>query len=117
MLVEGALLTPAREKISSTPIQELLYDLREGILTPVQVLEAFQAKALHVDKEINAVCDFIESARAWAVELETVPESERKSLYGLPVSVKVRGHYLVLLCIMTDPRNVSTWLVMTAPLV
>ena len=116
-MVKGNLLTSARDDISSKSVHELLYHLRTGTFKPLEVLEAFQAKTLHVDKEINAVCDFIESARAWAVELETVPESERKSLYGLPVSVKVRGHYLVLLCIMTNPRNVSTWLVMTAPLV
>ena len=89
--MKGVLLTQDREKISSSPIQELLYHLREGTLKPIEVLEAFQAKALHVDKEINAVCDFIQRARDWALELETVPVTERKALYGLPVSVKVRG--------------------------
>ena len=59
------------------------------------MLEAFQAAALSVDKEINAVCDFILEARDWALQLETVPETERGALYGLPFSVKVRtrGEY------------------------
>ena len=55
------------------------------------MLEAFQAAALSVDKEINAVCDFILEARDWALQLETVPETERGALYGLPFSVKVRS--------------------------
>ena len=53
------------------------------------VLEAFQAAALTVDRDINAVCDFILEARDWALQLESVPETERGALYGLPFSVKV----------------------------
>ena len=53
------------------------------------VLEAFQAAALTVDRDINAVCDFILEARDWALQLEAVPENERGALYGLPFSVKV----------------------------
>ena len=60
-------------------------------LRPITVLEAFQAAALSVDAEINAVCDFILEARDWALELETVAETERGALYGLPFSVKVRS--------------------------
>ena len=58
-------------------------------LKPVTVLEAFQAAALSVDRDINAVCDFILEARDWALQLEAVPENERGALYGLPFSVKV----------------------------
>ena len=53
------------------------------------MLEAFQAAALTVDRDINAVCDFILEAREWALQLETVAETERGALYGLPFSVKV----------------------------
>ena len=42
-----------------------------------------------MDRDINAVCDFILEARAWALQLEAVPETERGALYGLPFSVKV----------------------------
>ena len=58
-------------------------------MKPVVVLEAFQAAALSVDKEINAVCDFILEARDWALKLEEVPVPERGSLDGLTFSVKV----------------------------
>ena len=54
------------------------------------MLEAFQAAALKVDRDINAVCDFILEARTWALQLEAVPETERGALYGLPFSVKVK---------------------------
>ena len=53
------------------------------------MLEAFQAAALTADRDINAVCDFILEARAWALHLETLPGTERGALYGLPFSVKV----------------------------
>ena len=89
-------MTGERQNISSKNIQQLLLELRTGALNPVEVLEAYQAKALQVDKEINAVCDFILSAADWAQHLLTVPETERGPLYGLPVSVKVR-HYIVVM--------------------
>ena len=60
------------------------------------MLEAFQAAALTVDRDINAVCDFILEAREWALQLETVPETERGALYGLPFSVKVETPYFTI---------------------
>ena len=86
-------MTPERQNISSKNIQQLLQELKTGALSPVEVLEAFQAKALQVDKEINAVCDFILSAGDWAQYLATVPECERGPLFGLPISVKVSGRW------------------------
>ena len=82
-------MTAERQNISSKNIQQLLLELKAGALNPVEVLEAYQAKALQVDKEINAVCDFILSAADWAQYLLTVPQAERGPLYGLPISVKV----------------------------
>ena len=67
----------------------MLDDLKNDKLKPLQVLEAFQAKALTVNKEINAVCDFILEAREWAKDLEKIPKEKRGALYGLPISVKV----------------------------
>ena len=109
-------MTPERENISSKNIQQLLSELRTGALNPVEVLEAYQAKALHVDKEINAVCDFILSAADWAQYLLTVPQTERGPLYGLPISVKV-SHWSSLLVLIKTPttRNVSTWRDTTVP--
>ena len=90
-MVKGNLLTSARDDILSKSVHELLYHLRTGTFKPLEVLEAFQAKTLHVDKEINAVCDYILTASDWARQLEKVPVLERGALYGLPVSVKVSG--------------------------
>ena len=69
-------------------IKELLKNLRSGNLTPVEVLKTFQSKALLVDKDTNAICDFIIEALDVAKHLETVPEHDRGPLYGLPVSIK-----------------------------
>ena len=54
----------------------------------MEVLQAFQSKALLVDKETNAVCDFILESLDQARDLERVPIEERGPLYGLPVSIK-----------------------------
>ena len=84
----------------------------------MEVLEAYQAKALQVDKEINAVCDFILSAGDWAHYLATVPQCERGPLYGFPISIKVSGIWRqqsrVSDCMTV--RNVSMLLVTTPPL-
>merc|ERR1711892_124429 len=84
----GTLVTPEREAIVSEDVKILLEDLCSGKLNPVVVLEAFQAKALLVDKDINAVCDFILEASDWANALSEIPEEERGPLFGLPISVK-----------------------------
>ena len=55
----------------------------------MEVLEAYQAKSLVVDRDINAVCDYITEARNWARDLERIPVEDRGALYGLPISVKV----------------------------
>ena len=67
----------------------LLEELRNGCLKPSEVLEAYQAKSLVVDRDINAVCDYITEARQWARQLESIPVEDRGGLYGLPISVKV----------------------------
>ena len=82
-------MTPTRKEILSKEIKELQSDLKSGLLKPLEVLQAYQAKALEVDQDINAVCDFILEATDWAKALEDVPEEERGALYGLPISVKV----------------------------
>ena len=89
MSVDGILLTPTRKEILGKEIKELQSDLKSGLLKPLEVLQAYQAKALEVDQDINAVCDFILEATDWAKALEDIPEEERGALYGLPISVKV----------------------------
>jgi len=88
LYVNGSLMTSERESIISKDIKSLLAELRSGQLEPVQVLEAYQAKSLLADKDINAVCDYITEATSWAKSLKDIPESDRGALYGLPISVK-----------------------------
>ena len=78
-----------REAILCLPIGELLDKLKTDQLQPLEVLQAYQAKALSVNEEINAVCDFILEATEQAEALATLPREERGTLYGLPISVKV----------------------------
>jgi len=88
LYINGSLMTTEREAILSKDIKILLEELHSGELKPIDVLEAYQAKALLADKDINAVCDFITEATAWAKDLEKIPKEDRGSLYGLPISIK-----------------------------
>merc|ERR1719394_2451183 len=62
LLVDGVLVTPAREEILATQITTLLDRLRSGTLDVEEVLAAYQAKTQAVDKDINAVCEMITEA-------------------------------------------------------
>jgi len=86
--IDGELLDNKRRDIVSLDIKTLLAKLRTNALTPVDVLHAYQAKAILVDKNTNAVCDFILEAVEHAKFLETIPEDKRGPLYGIPVSIK-----------------------------
>jgi len=88
LLVDGVLVTPAREEILALQITALLERLRSGALDVEEVLAAYQAKTLAVDKDINAVCEMITEASDWASHLSTLPRDKRGPLYGLPVSIK-----------------------------
>ena len=78
-----------REDILRLGIEELLARLKSNQLEPVAVLQAYQAKALAVNEEINAVCDFILEATEQAEALALLPPEERGPLHGLPLSFKV----------------------------
>ena len=81
-----------REAILGLPIGKLLDKLKTDQLQPLEVLKAYQAKALSVNEEINAVCDFILEATEQAEALAALPKEERGPLYGLPISVKVKSN-------------------------
>ena len=85
---DGQLLTEERVSIVNKTAPELVALMTQGTLDPVDVLQAFQAKALIVDEKINAVCEYITEAVQWASELRKIPLDQRGPLYGLPVSVK-----------------------------
>ena len=56
-----------RETILSLEIEELLSKLKNGVLDPVAVLEAYQSRALEATKATNCVVDFILEARDQAM--------------------------------------------------
>ena len=78
-----------REDILRLGIEELLARLKSDQLQPLAVLQAYQAKAVAVNEEINAVCDFILEATDQAEALALLTPEERGPLHGLPLSVKV----------------------------
>ena len=80
------------------------------------VLQAYQAKVLVVNKEINAVCDFIVEATEQAEALALLQEEERGPLHGLLISVKVRKLFRRIGHKLNFKRNASLWPVMTRPL-
>ncbi|XP_070563645.1 fatty-acid amide hydrolase 1-like [Ptychodera flava] len=75
-----------REAIVTKSLSELSAALKSGELTPVQVLQAFQAKAMETTKELNCVTEPILEAESLAEDLEE--EDKGGLLYGIPVSVK-----------------------------
>ncbi|XP_077995975.1 vitamin D3 hydroxylase-associated protein-like isoform X1 [Glandiceps talaboti] len=76
-----------RQKIIDMPLVELTKALKSGQFTAVQVLHAFQAKALECTRQTNCVTEPIWEAEEWAKELDS---SDDKSgiLFGIPFSVK-----------------------------
>jgi Asp-tRNA(Asn)/Glu-tRNA(Gln) amidotransferase A subunit family amidase len=82
-------MTPKRQAIINLSFEELRHQLVTGALTAVEVLMAFQAKAMLVHERTNAITGFIEEALDRARELDLVPENQRKPLHGLPISFKV----------------------------
>ena len=45
MTVDGALITPERKAILAMELEQLLSDLKDGDLKPIEVLEAYQVSA------------------------------------------------------------------------
>ncbi|XP_046652403.1 fatty acid amide hydrolase 1-like [Daphnia pulicaria] len=76
-----------RKEIIQLDIEELLKKLQNGDLSCMEVLRAYQAKALDVTKELNCVTEFIKEAEKWAEELDASTDT-KKPLHGLPFSVK-----------------------------
>ena len=77
------------EEIVALSLVELSEKLKNGDLTAKEVLEAFFAKAVQVNKTTNAVTEFLEDAYEQARLLDLIPEHQRKPLHGVPISVKV----------------------------
>lgn len=81
-----------RESIVRMGFEDLRNRLQEGKLTAVEVLEAFQWRALEAHKQTNCACHFLEEARGWAEQLDKrygAGSNEKKPpLFGIPFSNK-----------------------------
>lgn len=64
--------------------------LQNDELSPVEVLQTFQWKALSAQQTTNCICEFIPDATVWASELERKFKNSpnKPPLYGIPISIK-----------------------------
>ncbi|KAK7508159.1 hypothetical protein BaRGS_00000398 [Batillaria attramentaria] len=85
---EGPVDEQREEAIVSLSMKDLQQKLRKGELTAVEVLRAYQRKALKAHAELNCLTEPIWEAEAIAVELDLLRPNQRKPLHGIPVSVK-----------------------------
>ncbi|XP_046653551.1 fatty acid amide hydrolase 1-like isoform X1 [Daphnia pulicaria] len=71
-------------------ISVLLQKLQDGHLSCVEVLRAYQAKALEITTEFNCITEFILEADEWAKKLDADAAlgGKKGPLHGLPFSVK-----------------------------
>ncbi|XP_052246735.1 fatty-acid amide hydrolase 1-like isoform X4 [Dreissena polymorpha] len=76
------------ELITSLSFEELHSKLQKGELKAVDVLKAFQTKALKKNEDLNFMVEPITEAMAIAVDLDKVPPNKRGPLHGIPISVK-----------------------------
>ncbi|KAK3775421.1 hypothetical protein RRG08_014764, partial [Elysia crispata] len=97
--------------ITELSFVDLQQKLRKGDLRAVDVLLAYQAKALEATRQLNCVTDFIENAEARALALDKLEPSERGPLHGIPLSVKeavgVKGYDCTggISCFLDDVRQ------------
>lgn len=62
LLIDGELITEDRKDIVKLPLKDLIQKLQDGSLSCVDVMRAYQAKAMEVTKELNCVTEFIKEA-------------------------------------------------------
>lgn len=74
------------KKITDLDIGKLLEQLQKGQLTALEVLRAYQIKAIEVHKKTNCLVEPIVEAEEWARELDQ--RQHRGPLHGLPISIK-----------------------------
>ncbi|CAB4060473.1 FAAH [Lepeophtheirus salmonis] len=85
-LADGTLITSHRQDILKLKLEELVEKLQSSLLSPLQVLQAYQAKAILVDDETNCIVEFIDDAEIIAKELNKV--SDKKILSSIWSSVE-----------------------------
>uniref|UniRef100_A0A913HJ60 Anoctamin n=1 Tax=Strongyloides stercoralis TaxID=6248 RepID=A0A913HJ60_STRER len=72
--------------------QKLKELLLNGHVTPIDVLNYYQNKAILANEDVNCVCEFIEKSKEIAIYLTSkynnYEERKKLPLYGIPVSIK-----------------------------
>ena len=74
--------------ILNLSLTDLIAKLHNGDVKVVDVFLAYKAKAIEVNKKTNAVVCWVEGAYKKAQELDSLAETERGPLHGVPFSVK-----------------------------
>ncbi|CAH1776226.1 unnamed protein product [Owenia fusiformis] len=75
------------EEITNLSLSELQSKLKDGTLDVLDVLHAYQAKALECDEKTNCIIEPFKEAEEWAASVkENV--SKDSPLFGVPVSLK-----------------------------
>ncbi|XP_078574946.1 vitamin D3 hydroxylase-associated protein-like [Branchiostoma floridae x Branchiostoma japonicum] len=80
-------ISDKRNEILTLTLPQLTQQLKDGQLSALQVLQAYQEKALAVHGGINCITEPIPNALARAQELDST-DQKPGLLYGVPVSIK-----------------------------
>lgn len=76
------------QEILQKSFEDLLQELQLGSLKVLDVLHAYQWKALESNEKLNNIVWFIDEAEVWAQTLDALPSDQRGPLHGIPLSVK-----------------------------
>ncbi|XP_066297891.1 fatty-acid amide hydrolase 1-like [Branchiostoma lanceolatum] len=87
LLTDDKEVETKRKEIISLTLPQLSQQLKDGQLSAVQVLQAYQEKAFAVHDDINCVTEPIPDALVRAEELDRAGQRSGL-LYGVPVSIK-----------------------------
>ncbi|CAI9725356.1 Hypothetical predicted protein [Octopus vulgaris] len=86
-LQESSLTEEMRNKILSLDIVQLQRRLKDRSLKAIDVLHAYQYKALEAQEKINCITAIIPEAEELALKCDSVPYVT-KPLHGIPISLK-----------------------------
>ncbi|XP_052095457.1 vitamin D3 hydroxylase-associated protein-like [Mytilus californianus] len=86
-LMEKKISKEAVQRIVSLPFKDLQTELQSGKITAVEVLHAYQIKALEVDKLTNCITEVIWEAEEIALSRD-LNANKKGPLHGIPISLK-----------------------------
>ncbi|XP_046552489.1 vitamin D3 hydroxylase-associated protein-like isoform X1 [Haliotis rubra] len=81
------LTVPHRERILSLSLAELQAQLQSGQLKCMEVLRAYQSKAMEMNEKLNCVVEPLMEAEEQAAKLDR-QRSKKGPLHGVPISIK-----------------------------